>query len=80
MKDGAKIVSSREFCPEAFRLNDRTKNDLGAVMYVSKPEEFFGKVSWSDKSVQYYLHVIDHSKLALYYEKIQQVHSKGTRT
>ncbi|CAF4226113.1 unnamed protein product [Rotaria socialis] len=78
--DGAKIVSSREFCPETFRLNDRTKNDLGAVMYVSKPEEFFGKVSWSDKSVQYYLHVIDHSKLALYYEKIQQVHSKGTRT
>ncbi|CAF2372692.1 unnamed protein product [Rotaria sp. Silwood2] len=79
MKDGAKIVSSREFCPEAFRLNDRTKNDLGAVMHVTKPEEFLGKVSWSDKSVQYYLHVIDHSKLAHYYEKIHQQHIKGTK-
>ena len=44
-----------------------------------KPEALFGKVSWSDKSVQYYLHVIDHSKLALYYEKIHQMHSKGTK-
>ncbi len=33
--DGAKIISSREFCPETFRLNDRTKNDLGAVMHVT---------------------------------------------
>lgn len=33
--DGARIVSSREFCPETFRLNDRTKNDLGAVMHVT---------------------------------------------
>ncbi|CAF0853489.1 unnamed protein product [Adineta ricciae] len=80
MKDGAKIVSSREFCPETFRLNDRTKNDLGAVMHVSKPEKLFGKVSWSDKSVQYYLHVIDHSKLALYYEKAHQLHTKGPKT
>ncbi|CAF0952819.1 unnamed protein product [Rotaria sordida] len=80
MKDGAKIVSSREFCPEAFRLNDRTKNDLGAVMHVTKPDEFLGKVSWSDKSVQYYFHVIDHSKLAHYYEKIHQHHTKGIKT
>ncbi|CAF0941917.1 unnamed protein product [Rotaria sp. Silwood1] len=80
MKDGAKIVSSREFCSETFRLNDRTKNDLGAVMHVTKPEEFLGKVSWSDKCVQYYLHVIDHSKLALYYEKMHQIHTKGSKT
>ena len=33
--DGARIVSSREFCSETFRLNDRTKNDLGAVMHVT---------------------------------------------
>jgi len=33
--DGAKIVSSREFCSETFRLNDRTKNDLGAVMHIT---------------------------------------------
>ncbi|CAF2685991.1 unnamed protein product [Rotaria sp. Silwood2] len=80
MKDGAKIVSSREFCSETFRLNDRTKNDLGAVMHVTKPEEFLGKVSWSDKCVQYYLHVIDHSKLAHYYEKMHQIHTKGSKT
>ncbi|UJR30981.1 hypothetical protein I4U23_018492 [Adineta vaga] len=80
MKDGAKIVSSREFCSETFRLNDRTKNDLGAVMHVTKPEEFSGKVSWSDKSVQYYLHVIDHSKLAHYYEKIHQLHTKVSKS
>ncbi|CAF1349584.1 unnamed protein product [Rotaria magnacalcarata] len=80
MKDGAKIVSSREFCSETFRLNDRTKNDLGAVMHVSKPEDFLGKVSWSDKCVQYYLHIIDHSKLALFYEKMHQIHTKGSKT
>ncbi|CAF0773095.1 unnamed protein product [Didymodactylos carnosus] len=68
MKDGAKIVSSKEFCSIDFRLNDRTKNDIGAVMQVSKPDELYGKVSWSDKSVHYFLHTIDHKKLAKYYE------------
>jgi hypothetical protein len=48
--------------------------------YISKPDEFFGKVSWSDKSVQYYLHTIDHSKLAHYYERIHQLHTKGIRS
>ncbi|CAF1011870.1 unnamed protein product [Adineta steineri] len=81
MKDGAKIVSSREFCSETFRLNDRTKNDLGAIMYITKPEELYGKVSWSDKCVQYYLHVIDHTKLAHYYEeKTHHSHTKGARS
>lgn len=37
--DGAKIVSSREFCPETFRLNDRTKNDLGAIMRITYVKE-----------------------------------------
>jgi len=45
-----------------------------------KPKEFFGKVSWSDKSVQYYLHVIDHSKLALYYENNHRSHAKTSKT
>ncbi|CAF4708918.1 unnamed protein product, partial [Rotaria magnacalcarata] len=54
--------------------------DLGAVMHVSKPEDFLGKVSWSDKCVQYYLHIIDHSKLALFYEKMHQIHTKGSKT
>jgi hypothetical protein len=47
---------------------------------IRKPDELSGKVSWSDKSVQYYLHVIDHTKLAHYYEKIQRLHTKGARS
>ena len=47
---------------------------------IRKPEELLGKVSWSDKSVQYYLHVIDHSKLAHFYEKMHQLHAKGIRS
>jgi len=49
-------------------------------IYLSKPDEFLGKVSWSDKSVHYYLHIIDHSKLAHYYEKIHRLHTKGMRS
>ncbi|CAF1267100.1 unnamed protein product, partial [Didymodactylos carnosus] len=78
MKDGAKIVSSKEFCSIDFRLNDRTKNDIGAVMHVSKPDELYGKVSWSDKSVHYFLHMIDHKKLAKYYEDKKRQHNAKT--
>ena len=46
--DGAKIISSREFCPETFRLNDRTKNDLGAIMHVTYVKEYL------DHFIQYF--------------------------
>jgi len=54
--------------------------EINILNFIRKSEELFGKVSWSDKSVQYYLHVVDHSKLAHYYEKLNQLNTKGTRS
>ena len=46
--------------------------DIGTIMHVSellKPMK--GSVSWTNKPVSYYLHVIDHAKLQRYYENVK---------
>lgn len=55
-------------------------SNIPLLVAIRKPDEFSGKVSWSDKSVQYYLHVIDHTKLAHFYEKMHNLHAKGLRS
>ncbi|KAK3089639.1 hypothetical protein FSP39_005262 [Pinctada imbricata] len=59
MKEGAKIVSSKAFCPLNFRITDRTLSDIGAIMHVTELSPLRGAVSWTDRPVTYYLHDID---------------------
>ncbi|XP_078658462.1 uncharacterized protein LOC144903875 isoform X4 [Branchiostoma floridae x Branchiostoma belcheri] len=63
MKEGAKVVSSKAFCPLNFRITDRNLNDIGTIMRVSELSPLRGSVSWTGKPVSYYLHVIDRTIL-----------------
>lgn len=75
LKDGAKIVSSKSFCPLNFRITDRNLSDIGTIMHVSEMSTIRGSVSWTCKPVSYYLHVIDRTKLERYFQKLK---TKGT--
>lgn len=47
LKDGAKIVSSKSFCPLNFRITDRNLSDIGTIMHVSELSPLRGSVSWT---------------------------------
>merc|ERR1719186_556833 len=69
LKDGARIVSSKPFCPLNFRITERNLSDIGTIMHVSVMDPLKGSVSWTDKPVSYYLHQIDSSKLERYFNR-----------
>ncbi|KAF7286980.1 hypothetical protein GWI33_002823 [Rhynchophorus ferrugineus] len=72
LKDGARIVSSRSFCPLNFRITDRNLSDIGTIMHVSEMSPLKGSVSWTGKPVSYYLHIIDRTKLERYFQKLKK--------
>lgn len=47
LKDGAKIVSSKSFCPLNFRITDRNLSDIGTIMHVREMSPLRGSVSWT---------------------------------
>ena len=59
LPDGVRIISSAEFCPLNFRINDRNLSDVGAMMNVHLFSPLKGKVSWTNKPVSFYLQIID---------------------
>jgi len=67
LKDGARIVSSKAFCPLNFRITDRNLSDIGTIIHVSELKPMRGAVSWTNKPVSYYLHIIDRTKLERYF-------------
>ncbi|XP_073969161.1 uncharacterized protein [Rhodnius prolixus] len=69
LRDGTKIVSSKSFCPLNFRITDRNLSDIGTIMHVSEMQPIRGSVSWTDKPVSFYLHVIDRTKLERYFQR-----------
>lgn len=71
LRDGARIVSSKSFCPLNFRITDRNLSDIGTIMHVSEMQPLQGSVSWTGKPVSYYLHVIDRTKLERYFQKLK---------
>ncbi|KAG1676207.1 Histone-lysine N-methyltransferase, H3 lysine-79 specific [Nymphon striatum] len=62
MKDGARIISSKSFCPLNFRITDRNLSDIGTIMNVTELSPLKGSVSWTCKPVTYFLHSIDRGK------------------
>ncbi|XP_046446473.1 histone-lysine N-methyltransferase, H3 lysine-79 specific-like isoform X2 [Daphnia pulex] len=75
LRDGARIVSSKAFCPLNFRITDRNLSDIGTIIHVSELSPLRGSVSWTGKPVSYYLHIIDRTKLERYFNQLnhQQV-------
>lgn len=47
LRDGAKIVSSKSFCPLNFRITDRNLSDIGTIMHVKEMTPLRGSVSWT---------------------------------
>ncbi|XP_014678570.1 PREDICTED: histone-lysine N-methyltransferase, H3 lysine-79 specific-like [Priapulus caudatus] len=62
LKEGAKIVSSKAFCPLNFKITNRNLNDVGSIMRVQEIKPMGGSVSWTGKPVTYYLHTIDRTQ------------------
>ncbi|XP_046661209.1 histone-lysine N-methyltransferase, H3 lysine-79 specific isoform X3 [Homalodisca vitripennis] len=77
LKDGARIVSSKSFCPLNFRITDRNLSDIGTIMHVSEMVPLKGSVSWTGKPVSYYLHVIDRTKLERYFQKYKNFKTRN---
>ncbi|KAK9497800.1 hypothetical protein O3M35_003722 [Rhynocoris fuscipes] len=75
LKDGARIVSSKSFCPLNFRITDRNLSDIGTIMHVSEMTPLRGSVSWTGKPVSYYLHIIDRTKLERYFQRLKNPNS-----
>ncbi|XP_069960918.1 histone-lysine N-methyltransferase, H3 lysine-79 specific isoform X3 [Cherax quadricarinatus] len=71
LKDGARIVSSKSFCPLNFRITDRNLSDIGTIMHVSELSPLKGSVSWTGKPVSYFLHIIDRTKLERYFQRLK---------
>ncbi|XP_038048561.1 histone-lysine N-methyltransferase, H3 lysine-79 specific-like isoform X2 [Patiria miniata] len=71
MKEGAKIVSSKAFCPLNFRITDRNLSDIGSIMHVVELSPLRGSVSWTGKPVSYYLHTIDRTLLEKYFQRLK---------
>uniref|UniRef100_T2M8S1 Histone-lysine N-methyltransferase, H3 lysine-79 specific n=1 Tax=Hydra vulgaris TaxID=6087 RepID=T2M8S1_HYDVU len=73
MKEGAKLVSSREFCSMNFKFNKRNLSELGAMMRISeiRPQNK-ASVSWTGNTVSYYLHVVDRTRLEKYFSILQK--------
>ena len=68
MPVGTKIISTKEFCPVDFKINDRNAgNDIGCFMRVQELKSIQDGFSWTDKVVQVFLQVIDHTMLADFY-------------
>ncbi|XP_023228759.1 uncharacterized protein LOC111629121 [Centruroides sculpturatus] len=69
LKDTARIVSSKAFCPLHFRITDRNLSDIGTIMHVREITPLKGSVSWTGKPVSYFLHTIDRTKLEHYFQR-----------
>ncbi|XP_052096294.1 histone-lysine N-methyltransferase, H3 lysine-79 specific-like isoform X4 [Mytilus californianus] len=71
MKEGAKIVSSKAFCPLNFRITDRNLSDIGTIMHVAELSPLSGAVSWTGKPFAYFVHTIDRTLLEKYFLKLK---------
>ncbi|CAL8137262.1 unnamed protein product [Orchesella dallaii] len=74
LRDGTRIISSKSFGPRHFRITARNENDVGAIMHISELNLINGSVSWTNKAVSYYLHVVDRTKLEQY---LKDMKSRG---
>ncbi|XP_072390430.1 histone-lysine N-methyltransferase, H3 lysine-79 specific-like [Diabrotica undecimpunctata] len=72
LRDGVKIVSSKNFCSLNFRISDRNLSDIGTIMHVSEMPPLKGSVSWTGRPFSYFLHTIDRTKLESYFQKLKQ--------
>ncbi|KAL4236947.1 Histone-lysine N-methyltransferase [Mactra antiquata] len=76
MREGAKIVSSKAFCPLNFRITDRNLSDIGTIMHVSELSPMSGAVSWTGKAFSYYVHTIDRTLLEKYFLRMRNPSKK----
>ncbi|KAJ3636373.1 hypothetical protein Zmor_004374, partial [Zophobas morio] len=64
---GTRIISSQAFCPINLRVTERNLDNLGTIMNVRRVTFSEEGVSWTGKPLDYYIHVIDRSKLEYFF-------------
>ncbi|OAF71721.1 H3-K79-HMTase [Intoshia linei] len=75
-REKTQIISSRAFCQMKMRVSDRSLSDIGCIMRVKELDLCPSKksnVSWTDKQVSFYLHVIDSQNVEKYFNSINSV-------
>ncbi|XP_057381716.1 histone-lysine N-methyltransferase, H3 lysine-79 specific-like [Daphnia carinata] len=70
LRDGTRIISSKAFCRLNVKISARNLSDIGTIIHVSELPFLRGSVSWTGKPVSYYLHIIDRTRLELYYNQL----------
>lgn len=80
LKDGVQILSSKPFCSPKARVSERHLTDIGSIMRVIEinPELKKDSVSWTNKPLPYYLHVLDGSPVEKYYERQKRRQGRST--
>uniref|UniRef100_A0A1I8H076 Histone-lysine N-methyltransferase, H3 lysine-79 specific n=1 Tax=Macrostomum lignano TaxID=282301 RepID=A0A1I8H076_9PLAT len=71
LKEGARIVSSKVFCPLNFRITDRNLSDIGSILTVEELDPLESAVSWTNTPFSYYLHVVDYKQLEHYFASLK---------
>lgn len=70
---GTRIVSTKEFCPVDFKINDRNAGkDIGSIMRVKELKSVEDGFSWTNRAVKVFLSTIDNTKLQEYYDSKSQ--------
>lgn len=74
LNDGVRIISPVTFCPEKFRITGRSLGNIASIMSIVEIPNLKGPVSWTSKSVAYYIHIIDRTKLENFFVQCVRKH------
>lgn len=73
LNPGTRIVSTKEFCPVDFKINDRNAGkDIGSIMRVKELKSVEDGFSWTNNAVKVFQSTIDNTKLQEYYDSKSQ--------
>ncbi|KAK0419041.1 hypothetical protein QR680_013919 [Steinernema hermaphroditum] len=78
LKDGTMIITTKSYArTNRSSVTERHLNDISAILDVSVLEPCTNAGSWTSNYVPYFLHVVNRSKLEMYYHQKQNVLLSG---
>ncbi|KAJ8608319.1 hypothetical protein MRB53_039741 [Persea americana] len=75
LKDGARVVSLKNFVPGGWKLTERTCGEVTANLDVQRKEYWRGCVSWTDQGGEYFVATKDEGRVARFLKE----QSRGRR-
>ena len=80
MKEGATIVSFKEFRPLEYTITEHNMNDIASILTVHKVGYGSGGVSWTASPGQYFIHRIDRRPLKKFIKDLSSGSSRRSRS